>query len=58
MQIKMAEVLAAEEKRCLGCGHQYTSQAEVVFHDECSHHHCVCCGEELDIMSCAVCAEM
>jgi hypothetical protein len=58
MHLKMAEVLAAEEKRCLGCGHQYTSQAEVVFHEECSHHHCVCCGEELAGMTCAVCAEM
>jgi hypothetical protein len=39
MQLKMPEVLAAEEKRCLGCGHQYTSVAEVAFHEECMHHH-------------------
>jgi hypothetical protein len=25
MQLKMAEVLVAEQKRCLGCGHQYVA---------------------------------
>jgi hypothetical protein len=57
MQLKMPEVLAAEEKRCLGCGHQYTSVAEVVFHEECMHHHCVCCQEGLGDAECAVCME-
>jgi hypothetical protein len=57
MQLKMPEVLAAEEKRCLGCGHQYTSVAEVVFHEECMHHHCVCCHEGLGDTVCAVCME-
>jgi hypothetical protein len=56
MQLKMAEVLVAEQKRCLGCGHEYTLQEEVVYHDECMHHHCMCCGEEQDSGSCAVCA--
>jgi hypothetical protein len=56
MQLKMAEVLAAEQKRCLGCGYQYTLQTEVVFHDECMHHHCICCGDEEGSDACAVCA--
>jgi hypothetical protein len=57
MQLKMTEVLVAEQKRCLCCGGQYLLQEEVVFHEECMHHHCVCCGEEQGIDSCAVCAE-
>jgi hypothetical protein len=57
MKLKMAEVMAAEQKRCLGCGHQYTAQAEVMFHEGCMHHHCVCCGQEEGDDSCAVCAE-
>jgi hypothetical protein len=56
MQLKMAEVLVAEQKRCLGCGHEYTLHMEVVYHEECMHHHCVCCGEEQGIDACAVCA--
>jgi hypothetical protein len=56
MQLKMAEVLVADQKRCLGCGHEYTSQTEVVYHEECMHHHCVCCGDEEGIDACAVCA--
>jgi hypothetical protein len=56
MQLKMAEVLVAEQKRCLGCGHEYTLKEEVVYHDECMHHHCVCCGEGQGSGSCAVCA--
>jgi hypothetical protein len=56
MQLKMAEVLAAEQRRCLGCGHEYTLQTEVVYHEECMHHHCVCCGEEEGSDACAVCA--
>jgi hypothetical protein len=56
MQLKMAEVLVAEQKRCLGCGHEYTLQEEVVYHEECMHHHCICCGEEQGSCSCAVCA--
>jgi hypothetical protein len=57
MQLKMPEVLAAEETRCLGCGHQYMSLAEVVFHEECMHHHCVYCQEGLGDAECAVCME-
>jgi hypothetical protein len=57
MQLKMTEVLAAEQKRCLGCGHEYTLQEEVVYHEECMHHHCVCCGEKEGIDTCAVCEE-
>jgi hypothetical protein len=55
MQLKMIAVLVAEQKRCLGCGHQYTSQEEVVYHEECMHHHCMCCGEEQGGDTCAVC---
>jgi hypothetical protein len=57
MQLKIPQALAAEEKRCLGCGHQYTAQTEVVFHEECMHHHCVCCQEGLRDAECAVCME-
>jgi hypothetical protein len=57
MQLKMAEVLVAEQKRCLCCGGQYLIKEEVAFHEECMHHHCMCCREEQDIDSCAVCAE-
>jgi hypothetical protein len=58
MQLKMPKAMSSEQRRCLGCGHQYTSQAEVVFHEECLHHHCMCCGDELDSPSCTVCAEV
>jgi hypothetical protein len=58
MQLKMPNAMASEQRWCLGCGHQYTSQAEVVFHEECLHHHCMGCRDELDSPSCAVCAEM
>jgi hypothetical protein len=57
MQLKMAEVLVAEQKRCLCCGGQYLLQEEVAFHEECMHHHCMCCREKQDSGSCAVCAE-
>jgi hypothetical protein len=57
IQLKMAEVLVAEQKRCLCCGGQYLLQEEVAFHEECMHHHCMCCGEEQDSDSCAVCVE-
>jgi hypothetical protein len=56
MQLKMAEVLVADQKRCLGCGHEYALQTEVVYHDECMHHHCICCGDEEGSDACAVCA--
>jgi hypothetical protein len=56
MQLKMAEVLVAEQKRCLGCGHEYTLQEEVVYHEDCMHHHCMFCWEEQGSCSCAVCA--
>jgi hypothetical protein len=57
MQLKMPEAMASEQKRCLGCGYQYMSQAEVVFHEECSHHHCVRCWKKVGGNLCAVCAE-
>jgi ankyrin repeat protein len=57
MQLKMPKAMASGQKRCLGCGHQYTSQAEVVFNEECLHHHCVCCRDKLNGSACAVCAE-
>jgi hypothetical protein len=57
MQLKLPKMMASEQMRCLGCGHEYTSQAEVVFHEECLHHHCVCCRDKLSGLSCAVCAE-
>jgi hypothetical protein len=56
MQLKMPKAMASERKRCLGCGHQYTLQAEVVFHEECLHHHCLSCRNELNDPACAVCA--
>jgi hypothetical protein len=57
LQLKMYELVVAQQKRCLRCGHEYTAQSEVTFHTECMHHHCVCCGEELGDDGCAVCAE-
>jgi hypothetical protein len=57
MTLKMTEVVTTERKRCLCCGHQYTSQTELVYHDECMHHHCVCCEQDQDSRSCAVCAQ-
>jgi hypothetical protein len=57
LQLKMSELLAAQQMRCLGCGHEYTAQAEVVFQIACMHHHCVCCEEEHGGDVCAVCAE-
>jgi hypothetical protein len=59
LQLKMCELVVAQHRRCLGCGHEYTAQAEVVFQMKCMHHHCVCCGEkkELSRDTCAVCAE-
>jgi hypothetical protein len=56
MQLKMSELVAAQHRRCLGCGHEYTAAAEVVFHCSCMHHHCVCCGEVND-GACALCEE-
>jgi hypothetical protein len=59
MQLKMSELMAAQHRRCLGCGHEYTAAAEVVFHCACMHHHCVCCKEEEQVGSaCAVCAQV
>jgi ankyrin repeat protein len=57
MQLKIPKAMASERKRCLGCGHQYTLQVEVVFHEECLHHHCLSCRNELNGPACAVCAE-
>jgi hypothetical protein len=57
LQLKMCELVVAQHRRCLGCGHEYTAQTEVVFQMECMHHHCVCCKEELGKDVCAVCAE-
>jgi hypothetical protein len=58
MQLKMSELMAAQHKRCLGCGHEYTAAAEVVFHCSCMHHHCVCCEEEQGDSTCVVCAQV
>jgi hypothetical protein len=57
LQLRLCELVAAQQRRCLGCGHEYTAQTEVVFQMECLHHHCVCCEEELGRGVCAVCAE-
>jgi hypothetical protein len=57
MQLKMSELMAAQHRRCLGCGHEYTAAAEVVFHCACMHHHCVCCEEEQGDSTCAVCTQ-
>jgi hypothetical protein len=57
MQLKMSELLAAQQRRCLGCGHEYTAQVEVVFQIACMHHHCVGCGKEYGGNVCAVCVE-
>jgi hypothetical protein len=57
MQLKMSELVVAQHMRCLGCGHEYTAHAEVVFQVVCMHHHCVCCGEEHGGDVCTVCAE-
>jgi hypothetical protein len=57
MQLKMGEMMAAQHRRCLGCGYEYTTQAEVVFQRVCMHHHCVCCGDNLGDGVCVVCAE-
>jgi hypothetical protein len=57
MQLKMCELVVAQHMRCLGCGQEYTAQAEVMFRTKCMHHHCVWCGEELGGDVCAVCAK-
>jgi hypothetical protein len=59
LQLKMSELMAAQHRRCLECGHKYTAAAEVVFHCACMHHHCVCCEEEQggSTCACAVCAQ-
>jgi hypothetical protein len=56
VKLKMSKLVVAQHRRCLGCGHEYTAQAEVVFQIACMHHHCVCCGKEDGGMECAVCA--
>jgi hypothetical protein len=57
VQLKMCELVVAQHMRCLGCGHEYTAQAEVVFQIACMHHHCMCCAEKLAGNGCAVCAD-
>jgi hypothetical protein len=57
VKLKMCKLVVAQHKRCLGCGHEYTAQTEVLFQIACMHHHCVCCGKEDGGMECAVCAE-
>jgi hypothetical protein len=57
VRLKMCELVVAQHRRCLGCGHEYTAQSEVVFQMECMHHHCMCCAEKLAGNGCAVCAE-
>jgi hypothetical protein len=57
LQLKMSELMAAQHNRCLGCGHEYTAAAEVVFHCACMHHHCMCCEEQQGGSACVVCAQ-
>jgi hypothetical protein len=57
VRLKMCELVVAQHMRCLGCGHQYTAQSEVVFQLECMHHPCVCGAEKLAGTGCAVCAQ-
>jgi hypothetical protein len=61
MQIKMAEMMVADGKRCLGCGKLYTTADEVVYQKECLHHHCVGCGGKhqpaIGDEACVVCAQ-
>jgi hypothetical protein len=57
LKLKMRKLVVAQHRRCLGCGHEYTAQAEVVFQIACMHHHCVCCGKEDGGDVCTVCAE-
>jgi hypothetical protein len=57
VQLKMCELMVAQHMRCLGCGHEYMAQVEVMFRTKCMHHHCLCCGEELGNDVCVVCAE-
>jgi hypothetical protein len=57
VKLKMCEQVVAQHMRCLGCGHEYTAQSEVVFKIECMHHHCMCCAEKLAGNGCAVCVE-
>jgi hypothetical protein len=56
VRLKMSELVVAQHMKCLGCGHEYTAQVEVMFQTTCMHHHCVCCGEEHGEGVCAVCA--
>jgi hypothetical protein len=61
MQMKMAEMMVADGKRCLGCGRLYTTADEVVYQKECLHHHCVDCGRKhqpaIGDETCVVCAQ-
>jgi hypothetical protein len=57
LKLKMSKLMVAQHMRCLGCGHEYTAQAEVVFQIACMHHHCACCGKKNGGEMCAVCAE-
>jgi hypothetical protein len=57
----MSKVLAAQAKRCLGCGAVYEKEADVVFQTDCMHHHCVGCCAVVGCDStsaCAVCVGM
>ena len=55
MQLELVEKLIAERSRCLGCGHTYEAQGEVVYRRACMHHHCMDCrGDEQG--GCVVCA--
>ena len=55
MQLELVEKLIAESSRCLGCGHTYEAQGEVVYRRACMHHHCMDCrGDEQG--GCVVCA--
>jgi hypothetical protein len=55
MQLELVEKLIAESSRCLGCGHTYEAEGEVVYRRACMHHHCMDCrGDEQG--GCVVCA--
>jgi hypothetical protein len=60
MRLKMGEMMAAQHRRCLGCGHEYTTQAEVVF-PESVHVHApplrvLCAAVIISAMGCVWCA--
>ena len=55
MQLELVEKLISERSRCLGCGHMYEAQGEVVYRRACMHHHCMDC-RGVEHGGCVVCA--